>query len=239
MNLLQNRFKTINRRKTSRFFPKYWVCGEEGHATNTCSFVYLDVMAKIKSKTNGTKKEVIVDAATRLFREKGFKAASMRDLAEAVGVEAASLYNHIQSKEELLQEICFKVANAFNQKCDEIEASGIANIRKVEAILRFHIQQMFNHYEMVIVADREWRHLSDPYLSNYHNQRRAYRKRIAGIIEEGIANKEIKDVDAPTVVLIMLHAVNGIESWHRSKEKISPKQLEENMVLIMIEGLKA
>ncbi|KIC91222.1 TetR/AcrR family transcriptional regulator [Flavihumibacter sp. ZG627] len=196
-------------------------------------------MAKIKSKTNGTKKEVIVDAATRLFREKGFKAASMRDLAEAVGVEAASLYNHIQSKEELLQEICFKVANAFNQKCDEIEASGIANIRKVEAILRFHIQQMFNHYEMVIVADREWRHLSDPYLSNYHNQRRAYRKRIAGIIEEGIANKEIKDVDAPTVVLIMLHAVNGIESWHRSKEKISPKQLEENMVLIMIEGLKA
>ncbi len=196
-------------------------------------------MAKIKSKTNGTKKEVIVDAATRLFREKGFKAASMRDLAEAVGVEAASLYNHIQSKEELLQEICFKVANAFNQKCDEIEASGLANIRKVEAILRFHIQQMFNHYEMVIVADREWRHLSDPYLSNYHNQRRAYRKRIAGIIEEGIANKEIKDVDAPTVVLIMLHAVNGIESWHRSKEKISPKQLEENMVLIMIEGLKA
>ncbi|MCG7857195.1 TetR/AcrR family transcriptional regulator [Flavihumibacter sp.] len=196
-------------------------------------------MAKIKSKTNGTKKEVIVDAATRLFREKGFKAASMRDLAEAVGVEAASLYNHIQSKEELLQEICFKVANAFNQKCDEIEASGLANIRKVEAILRFHIQQMFNHYEMVIVADREWRHLSDPYLSNYHNQRRAYRKRIAGIIEEGISNKEIKDVDAPTVVLIMLHAVNGIESWHRSKEKISPKQLEENMVLIMIEGLKA
>ena len=196
-------------------------------------------MAKIKSKTNGTKKEVIVDAATRLFREKGFKAASMRDLAEAVGVEAASLYNHIQSKEELLQEICFKVANAFNQKCDEIEASGLANIRKVEAILRFHIQQMFNHYEMVIVADREWRHLSDPYLSNYHNQRRAYRKRIAGIIEEGIANKEIKDVDAPTVVLIMLHAVNGIESWHRSKEKITAKQLEENMVLIMIEGLKA
>ncbi|ULQ55299.1 TetR/AcrR family transcriptional regulator [Flavihumibacter rivuli] len=196
-------------------------------------------MAKIKSKQNGTKKEVIVEAATHLFREKGFKAASMRDLAEAVGVEAASLYNHIQSKEELLQEICFKVANDFNTACDEIENSGLNAIQKVEAILRFHIQQMFNNYEMVIVADREWRHLSDPYLSNFHTQRRAYRKRLASIIEAGIASKEIKPIDAPTAVLIMLHAVNGIESWHRSKEKISPRQLEENMVLIMVEGLKA
>ncbi len=196
-------------------------------------------MAKIKSKNNATKKEVIVEAATHLFREKGFKAASMRDLAEAVGVEAASLYNHIQSKEELLQEICFKVANHFNNKVEEIENSDLTSIRKVEAILRLHIQQMFHNYEMVIVADREWRHLSDPYLSNYHNQRRSYRKRMAGIIEKGIEQKEIKQVDAPTVVLIMLHAVNGIESWHRSKEKISAKQLEENMVLIMIEGLKA
>ncbi|KIC95205.1 TetR/AcrR family transcriptional regulator [Flavihumibacter solisilvae] len=196
-------------------------------------------MAKIKSKNNGTKKEVIVEAATRLFREKGFKAASMRDLAEAVGVEAASLYNHIQSKEELLQEICFKVANEFNQKFDEIENSDLPSIKKVEAMLRFHIRQMFQHYEMVIVADRDWRHLSDPYLSNFHNQRRAYRKRLAGIIEAGIANNEIKPVDAPTVVLIMLHAVNGIESWHRSREKISAKQLEDNMVLIMTEGLKA
>jgi AcrR family transcriptional regulator len=196
-------------------------------------------MAKIKNKNNGTKKEVIVEAATRLFREKGFKAASMRDLAEAVGVEAASLYNHIQSKEELLQEICFKVANDFNQKCDEIENSELSTIKKVEGMLRFHIRQMFDHYEMVIVADRDWKHLSDPYLSNFHSQRRIYRKRLAGIIERGIDQKEIKPVDAPTVVLIMLHAVNGIESWHRSKEKISPKQLEENMVLIMIEGLKA
>lgn len=197
-------------------------------------------MAKIKNKNNGTKKEVIVEAATRLFREKGFKAASMRDLAEAVGVEAASLYNHIQSKEELLQEICFKVANEFNQKCDEIENNAeLSSIQKVEAMLRFHIRQMFQHYEMVIVADRDWKHLSDPYYSNYHSQRRAYRKRLASLIEKGIAQQEIKQVDAPTVVLIMLHAVNGIESWHRSKEKISPKQLEENMVLIMIEGLKA
>ena len=63
-------------------------------------------MARIKTDKNVSRKDVIVTKAATLFREKGFKAASMRDLAESVGVEAASLYNHIKSKTELLHEIC-------------------------------------------------------------------------------------------------------------------------------------
>jgi hypothetical protein len=66
-----------------------------------------------------------------------------------------------------------------------------------------------------------------------------YRKRLAAIIEAGIRNKEIKPIDAPTVVLIFLHAVSGIESWHRSTKKISAAELEQNMVAILIDGLKA
>src|SRR3954471_9626531 len=109
-------------------------------------------MAKIKSKKNGTKKEVIIDQAARLFHEKGFSATSMRDLAEQVGVEAASLYNHIQSKSEILQEICFKVANEFMTYIDRVDNQEDKSIKKVEALLRFHVQQMVNHYESVYVS---------------------------------------------------------------------------------------
>ncbi len=69
-------------------------------------------------------------------------------------------------------------------------------------------------------------------------QRRAYRQRIASIIEKGMDNKEIKDIDAPTAVLIMLHAVSGIESWHRSKKKIPAESLEHNMIVLLIDGLR-
>jgi AcrR family transcriptional regulator len=179
-----------------------------------------------------------VRKAATLFREKGYKAASMRDLAEAVGVEAASLYNHIKSKSELLHELVFSVANKFVLKMDEIESENISSLEKMEKLLRFHITEMIHNYEEVYVSDREWKHLSDPYLSNYQNQRRVYRKRIAAIIEEGIRNKEIKTIDAPTVVLIFLHAVSGIESWHRSIKKITATELEQNMVTILIDGLK-
>ena len=199
---------------------------------------YTLYMAKIKSSKSNTRKDVIIAKAARLFREKGYSATSMRDLAEHVGVEAASLYNHIKSKAEILQEICFKTANLFMNHITEVELSDQKSIAKVEAILRFHIRQIISHYEEVYVMDREWKHLTDPYLSNMQSQRRSYRQRIAAIIEEGIRKGEIKSIDAPTAVLIMLHAVSGIESWHRSIKRISAEQLEDNMVMILVEGLK-
>ncbi|MBY0535798.1 MAG: TetR/AcrR family transcriptional regulator [Chitinophagaceae bacterium] len=195
-------------------------------------------MAKIKSSKSNTRKDVIIAKAARLFREKGYSATSMRDLAEHVGVEAASLYNHIKSKAEILQEICFKTANQFMNHMSEVEASDKGSIAKLEAILRFHIKQIIEHYEEVYVMDREWKHLTDPYLSNMQSQRRSYRQRIATIIEEGMRKGEIKNIDAPTAVLIMLHAVSGIESWHRSVKRISAEMLEDNMVMILVEGLK-
>jgi AcrR family transcriptional regulator len=195
-------------------------------------------MGRIKTSDNASRKDVIVQKAAILFKEKGFKAASMRELAEVVGVEAASLYNHIKSKNELLHEICFSVANRYNQKLEELETKETTSLEKVEILLRFHIEGMVDHFEEVFVSDREWKYLSEPYLSNFQNQRRTYRKRFAAIIEEGIKKKEIKKIDATTAVLIMLHAISGIESWHRSKQKISGEELEENMIAILVGGLK-
>ncbi|RYY52805.1 MAG: TetR/AcrR family transcriptional regulator [Chitinophagaceae bacterium] len=194
-------------------------------------------MAKAARK-KASKKDLILQKASIMFREKGFAATSMRDLAESVGIEAASLYNHIRSKNEILEAICFDVANRFNTNIDSVESSDQSSIRKIESLLRFHIKQMIEKYEEVYVTDREWKHLEDPFLSNIRSQRRNYRKRFAGIVEEGITRNEVKKIDTATAVLIMLHAVSGIESWHRSKAKINAEELEENMVMILIDGLR-
>jgi AcrR family transcriptional regulator len=195
-------------------------------------------MGRIKTNNNASRKDIILQKAAILFKEKGFKAASMRDLAEVVGVEAASLYNHIKSKNELLHEICFNVANNFNEKLEQIESTDLSALQKTEELLRFHISSMVQNFDEVFVSDREWKYLSEPYLSNFQTQRRTYRKRFAAIIENGIKKKEIKKIDATTAVLIMLHAISGIESWHRSKQKISGAELEENMITILVGGLK-
>ncbi|GMV78413.1 MAG: hypothetical protein AMXMBFR79_15440 [Chitinophagaceae bacterium] len=195
-------------------------------------------MGRIKTSENFSRKNIILNKAAALFKEKGYQAASMRDLAEIVGVEAASLYNHIKSKNDLLNEICFKVANKYNQKLSNIETENSTCLSKIESLLRFHIQEMVENFEEVFVSDREWKHLIEPYLTNFQTQRKTYRKRFAAMIDAGIKNKEIKKIDSTTAVLIMLHAISGIESWHRSKQKISGKALEESMITILVGGLK-
>lgn len=193
---------------------------------------------KKTERKKASKKGLILQRAATMFRERGFAASSMRDLAETVGIEAASLYNHIRSKNEILEAICFEVANLFNEKLQEVESNRQSSINKIESILRFHVEQMIDNYEKVMVSDREWRHLDEPFRANFQSQRRSYRKRFAAIIEEGITKGEIRRIDAPTAVLVMLHAVNGIESWHRSKAKISAEELSNHMIRILIDGLR-
>lgn len=200
---------------------------------------YFWQMGRIKTANKEvSRKDIIIEKAATLFKEKGFKAASMREIADVVGVEAASLYNHIKSKNELLNIICFDVANRYTHKMEDVESSSLSTLEKVESLLRFHINGMIEYFEQVYVSDREWKHLDNPYLSNMQNQRRTYRKRFAALIEAGIKQKEIKKIDASTTVLIMLHAIGGIESWHRSKQRISGKELEENMITFLMDGLK-
>jgi AcrR family transcriptional regulator len=196
-------------------------------------------MGRISNRKNGTRKEVITLAAARLFREKGFPSTGMRDLAGDVGVEAASLYNHIRSKSELLQEICFRIANDFTAQLQEVEADESMNfLEKLEAIVRFHISMWINRLDEVMVTNNESKYLEEPYHSTFLNERRVYVRRLEQIIEEGIRKGQIRKVQPYAVVLTLLSAVRGIEYWHRTKKNISADELEESMIVHMVNGLK-
>ena len=194
-------------------------------------------MAKAQ-RPKASKKEFILQKAAAMFREKGFSATSMRDLAEAVGIEAASLYNHIQSKSEMLQEIIFRIANDCNMQIENMENDDTNSLKKIESLIRFHVQMMLNRFDDYYVMINEWIHLSEPYLTNFTTQRRVYVQKMENIINDGIRNKEMKPVMPYIAMLSILSSVRGLEFWHRSIKKISPTDLEENMVSFLINGLK-
>ena len=195
-------------------------------------------MAKIQTSKNGTKKEVIIEKAALLFKTKSYSAASMRELAEMLGVEAPSLYNHIGSKSELLQAICFKVGNKFSTQIEMIEKSPVNVVTKIEAIIRFHIKTMLENFDEVFVANHEWKHLKDPYLSDFLNIRRGYEKSLINLIEKGIVSNEIKTTNSYVAALTILSAVRGIEFWQRNKKNVSAQILEDDMVDHLLNGIK-
>lgn len=199
--------------------------------------LYKNRMTKIKTAKNSSKKDLIIKKAAGLFRTKGFMAASMRDLADEVGVEAPSLYNHIGSKGEILQVICFKVAAEFTAQLEETEKENGTAAEKIEALVRFHISMMANNFDEVFVANNDWKYLDEPFLTNFLNQRRNYEKRMMAIIEAGIKKKEFRNIHPYVAVLTLLSAARGLEYWHKSKKNISAKDLEDDMIRHLITGL--
>jgi AcrR family transcriptional regulator len=202
------------------------------------TYSYLSLgMAKAQRK-KASKKDLIVQKAASMFREKGFPATSMRDLAESVGIEAASLYNHIQSKSEILQEIIFRISDDCNKHLDQLDDAGLSSLQKIESVIRFHIRMMLDRFEDYHVMINEWIHLEEQFLSSFIAQRRNYVQRLERIISEGIKANEIKPILPYVAVLTILSAVRGLEFWHRSQKNYSPEELEENMVSYLIRGLK-
>jgi AcrR family transcriptional regulator len=194
-------------------------------------------MAKIQTAKNGSKRDVIIQHAAALFKSQSYASTSMRELADTVGVEAPSLYNHIGSKSELLQAICFKTGNAFIAKAQAISEQEGTCLSRIEAIIRFHIRAMIENYDEVHVANHEWKHLPEPHLSDFLNIRRQYEKSLLQLIENGITQGEIKAINPFVAVLTILSAVRGLEFWQRNKKNISKQVLEDDMVAILLQGL--
>lgn len=194
-------------------------------------------MSKIITGKHSSKKDVITKKAAGLFITRGYNATSMRELALSVGVEAPSLYNHIGSKGELLNDICFRIAEAFTSHLDLVEKQPGSSAGKLEQVIRFQIRMMLDHYDEVYVANHEWKHLSEPWLNDFLARRRNYEKRMVALVERGIQSKELRPINPYVAVLNILSTVRGIEFWHRHKKNLSASVLESDMVTHLLNGL--
>ncbi len=186
-----------------------------------------------------TKKQLICEAAARLFRDKGYSATSMRDLAETVQLKASSLYNHIGSKEEILREICFTNARRFHIGMKEVEQLPHATASdKVRALIRLHIRIATEDFTSVTAFNDEWRHLSEPYLTEFKTLRKDYENRFLSIIEYGIQNGEFKPLDAFTTLYTLFSSVRWLYDWYKPERQVTPEALYEQIAAFLMSGLE-
>ena len=176
--------------------------------------------------------------ATKLFKEKGYTASSMRDLANEVGIEAASLYSHIKSKEEILRNICFRMAGEFFAAIDSIDRRPSQSMaEKLEMYIIAHTEVITRDTAATLVFINEWKHLSEPHYSNFVDQRHRYEKRFVEILKEGIRRKEFLPIDEKFVVLTILSSLNWIPHWYKPEGKLSPEEIGRQLSEVLINGI--
>jgi AcrR family transcriptional regulator len=184
------------------------------------------------------RRDEILEVSAKLFRQKGYSATTMREIAEQVGMEAASMYNYIKGKEEILQEICFRVADEYGTQMNSIDSSADPPVQKLEQLIRTHIRIVCQDLNAISVANNDWKHLPEPALGNFKKARQAYEKRMAMIIQDGIDREELNDVNVSITLYTILSAIRWVEVWYNPGKQVSPALLENTIVQILMNGLK-
>ncbi len=184
------------------------------------------------------KKQRILEAAARLFRDKGYSATSMRDLAGAVNLKASSLYNHISSKEEILQEICLANARRFHEGMKRIqELPEDKPLARLEALLKLHIRIATQDVTSVTSFNDEWRHLSEPHLSQFLEMRRAYESFFRKVIREGTQQGIFRSADESVVLYALISSLRWLYDWYQPGKRLAPTDLEEQLIPLLTRGI--
>jgi AcrR family transcriptional regulator len=193
----------------------------------------------MEAAVNLSRKEQVIRSAAELFREKGYAASSMRDLAQKLGIEAASLYSHIKSKEEILQHLCFDMAAEFRKSLMEVEKKNVSASEKLKLGIIGHIQVMAKDLTASAVFMNEHRHLSQPFLREFLLLRINYINRFKTIIEEGTRTGEFKEtIDKKLAVMTLFSSLNWMPMWYDPSSKIDPQNLGQQLADMLVNGLR-
>lgn len=183
-----------------------------------------------------TRKDEIIQTSAILFKKKGFSAVTMRDIAKAMGIKAASLYNHIKSKQEILSEIIISLAEQFTKEMKVIRNSDETSIDKLKQIVALHVNITTNNPFGMASLNSDWMHLENE-LDYYLKLRKNYENDFRNIIEKGIEENELFSGNSEVMLFSILSTLRSLYIWLPKKEDLDIEKFTNELSLILINGI--
>ena len=183
------------------------------------------------------RKTQILEVAEGLFHEKGYLACSVRDLAEPLDMEAASLYSHFKSKEDILWTIAERCADEFFDSIKPIADSKLHTQKKLTDMIVAHVGVITRNINASAVFLREWRHLSEPKRSDYSLLRNEYESIFRNVVKQGIQENLFKHYDEGFSTRTIMSAINWTHTWYRKNGEMTAEEIGEHLAGILLNGL--
>jgi TetR/AcrR family transcriptional regulator, cholesterol catabolism regulator len=198
------------------------------------------VEASVKERRYNQRKREIIDAAARVFAQKGYHGASTKDIARVLGIQQGSLYHYITSKEEALEEVCWQGIGQFLSGAQEILASKQSAPKNIEAAVANHLLPMKDRADYVVVFITERQHLPDAMRRRVGKSARLYETVIEDLYARGIADGAFRaDLDVRLAARAMLGLCNSATLWLARPSDYSIDEVVQGFASILLSGVKS
>ena len=182
-------------------------------------------MRKSVSADAADMREKIFAEAVKIFRQKGYHAASMQNIADAVGLQKGSLYHYIASKEELLFKIFERSTGALTQQLEEIIASKDSPSNKLRRAIEAHLIALCEQLDIYSVYLSERRALSGRSHTKVRAEAEKHARLLEKILHQGIERKDFRAMDTKMVALGILGMCNWLYQWYWPDGRLRRRKL--------------
>jgi len=184
--------------------------------------------------------ERLLDAAAALFARKGFSATSTREIAAVLGIQKASLYYHIGSKEELLYAISKSSLEQIRSDVEGALQEAREPLERIGVLIGAHVESLLRDQERHRVAVGEMHLLSEERLGQVRLLRDAYENRVRSVLQEAQGAGLLRaDIHVKYLCLSLLGLMNRVEIWYRPSGPLSARAWGELLGAIFLTGAAA
>jgi AcrR family transcriptional regulator len=189
-------------------------------------------------KISPSKEQEIIAVAARLFKEKGYRATTLEDIAAAVGMLKGSLYYYIRSKEELLYLVVRDPIRQAYAKLEEIVTSDAPVTTKIARAIANHMTLFHQHYPHIAVYLHDFHHLMQQLQKNAIETPKHYQRLWATMLQQGVDTGELRDdLNVKVTGYAILGMCNWIYRWYNPHGTLSAEEIAEVFTKLVLEGL--
>lgn len=195
-------------------------------------------MMVVMTTITDTRLRILREAAA-LFRRRGYRATSMADLAEAVGITKSSLYHHFPSKDALLLEICQITVDRTMPMIEAILASDLPPAEKLEQAITTHLVEGLRDRDNLACFVQEGRNLEPIGLEAYLAKRDRYERLFRDILTEGMHVGAFRTLDVRLTAMALLGMCNSSVAWYRPGGGYPPEVIAKHFADLAVRAVVA
>jgi AcrR family transcriptional regulator len=182
-------------------------------------------------------RDQILRTAADLFRERGFPATTLDDIARPLGMSKASLYTYFRAKEEILAAISQETIESFTRELSLVLASALSPEDKLRRIVREHVRFVIANRSFLAVFFSEEANLPARFARALAAQKDRYDKGVESVVADGIRRGVFRDVPPRLVVFGLLGMVNWLYKWYNPRGRWGAEEISSAFLSMVEDGL--